>query len=166
MNVENNERNNERVGIILGVFIIVIVIIATTAGCGFYNVLNADDFQKEWGAIGYTVTSDVESEYKDYKITKYMEASKDDVPFTISFYELDDEKEAQKLYKTYKDNLANYLTTSSKNKETTGAVFAKTVAVSDNEYIVISRVKNTIIFIPGLKDFKTTINDMLDHVQY
>ena len=159
------ERKKQNRSILLGILIIVIVIIATT-GCGFYNLLTADDFKKEWGAIGYTVVDTETPEYDTYKRKAYMEASKEDVPFKISFYELENETEAQKLYKKYKDNLVNYLTTSSKNTETTGAVFSKTIAVSDQEYIVISRVKNTIIFIPGLKEHKKIIDDMLEHVKY
>ena len=41
--------------VLLGIIIIVVVIFV--AGCGlFYNLLLKDDFQKHFGALGYTIS--------------------------------------------------------------------------------------------------------------
>ena len=165
MNMDKEEIRKQNRSIMLGIIIIIIVIIAST-GCAFYKSLNADDFKNQFAAIGYTIDKDQEAEYSDYKITSYQEASKEDMPFKVIYYEFENEIEAQKVYQKYKTNLANYLTTSSKNTETTGAVFTKMVATSEGEYIVISRIKNTLIFVPGLKDYKSTIDEMLVNIGY
>lgn len=147
--------------VILGFLMIVVVCLAT--GCGFYNLLEANEFKDQFGALGYTVSN---SEEAAYKTDTYLVATKEDVPYKIEYYEFKEELEAKKVYEKYKDNIVDYITSNSQNKETTGAVFAKTIAVSDNEYIVISRVKNTLIFIAGTKDYANEIDKLLEDIDY
>ena len=148
--------------VLLGIVIIVIVVLAAT-GCAFYNLLKPEDFRNQFGALGYTISDDKTGEYA---AKTYLEASKEDVPFVISYYEFEKEVDAQKTYQNYKKNIVNYITTNSENKETTGAVKSKTVAISEGEYIVISRVKNTLIFIAGTKDYQKQIDKILENLQY
>ncbi len=147
--------------VMLGILIMVVVVLAT--GCGFYNLLESSEFKDHFGALGYTV---VDSEEGKYESQEYLVASKDDVPFKIEYYEFDEEIEAKKVYTKYYDSISEYITSDSKNKETTGAVFSKTVAVSENEYIVISRVKNTLIFISGTNDYSKEIDKLLEDIEY
>ena len=152
----------DRKSILLGILIIIAVVLLT--GCElFYNLVDHEEFKEHFGALGYTVSNDEEGLY-DSK--SYLVASKEDVPFKIEYYEFEDEKDAQKAYKEYKDNIGNYIKTDSKNKETKGAVFTKIVAVSEEEYIVISRVKNTLIVIKGTNDVSEEIDSILEEIRY
>ncbi len=153
---------NNNKSVILGIIIIIVVCIITV-GCGFYNLLKPKDFKEQFGALGYTIS---DKETPKYETDTYLVATKDDVPFKIEYYEFKDESEAKKIYKKYKDSIADYITSDSKNQESTSAVISKIVAVSDNEYIVISRVKNTLIFIAGTKDYKSEIDKLLENVKY
>ena len=147
--------------VLFGILIIVIVSIST--GCVFYNLLDTQEFKEHFGALGYSTTEDVESLYES---KNYVVATKEDVPYKIEFYEFEDEVEARKIYKKYKDNISDYITSDSKNKETTGAVFAKTIAKSENEYIVISRVKNSLIFIVTTNDYQKEVDSLLEDIKY
>jgi hypothetical protein len=147
--------------VLLGILIIVIVIFV--AGCGFYNLLLKDDFQKHFEDLGYTIS---DKEMPPYETKSYLVATKEEVPYKIEYYEFDNEINAKKVYEKYKKNIANYITTDSTNKETTGAVFAKTVAVSTDEYIIISRVKNTLIFIAGTNEYSKDIDKILEDIKY
>ena len=153
-------KNNK--SIIVGILLIVIVCIITV-GCGFYNLLKSKDFKEHFGALGYTIS---DSETPKYETDTYLVATKDDVPFKIEYYEFKEEIDAKKVYKKYCDSIPEYITTDSKNKESTSAVLSKTVAVSDNEYIIISRVKNTLIFIASTKDYKEEIDNLLEGIKY
>lgn len=148
--------------VILGIIIIVVVSLLTT-GCIFYNVLDTSEFKEHFGALGYTTT---DTEKGLYESKTYIVASKSDVPYKIEYYEFNDEIEAKKVYKKYKDSIADYITSESKNLETTGAVFSRTIAESDNEYIAICRVKNTLIFIVGTQDFQSEIEKLLEDIKY
>ncbi len=148
--------------IVLGILLIVIVCVITV-GCGFYNLLEPKDFKEHFGALGYTISDKEEAKYE---ADTYLVATKDDIPYKIEYYEFKNEKEAKNAYKNYYDSISVYITTDSKNKETSNAVFTKTVAVSDNEYIIISRVKNTLIFIATTKDYQTEIDTLLKDIKY
>ncbi len=148
--------------IIAGIAIIVMVCIITT-GCMFYNVIDKEEFNKHFTALGYTIS---DTEEAKYEADTYLVATKEDVPYKIEYYEFKNEVEAQKAYKNYKDHIVDYITTNSENQETTGAVFSKTVAVSTDEYITISRVKNTLIFIAGTKEYREDIDNILKDIKY
>lgn len=147
--------------VIFGIIIIVVVSLAT--GCIFYNLLDTEEFEEYFAAVGYKI-NDTEEGLYDSKT--YVVATKDDVPYKIEYYEFEEEVEAKKIYKKYYDSIADYITSDSENVETTGAVFAKTVAVSQNEYIVISRVKNTLIFIAATKEYQSEIDTLLEDIKY
>ena len=153
--------NLKNKSIILGILIVVVVSLA--AGCGFYNLLKSEDFKNHFSALGYTIS---DTEEPKYETDTYLVASKEDEPFKIEYYEFDTEINAKKAYEKYKKSISEYITSDSKNEETTGAVFSKTIAVSENEYIVISRVKNTIIFIAGTKDYQNVIDTLLKDIEY
>lgn len=148
--------------VILGIIIIVVVCLVTT-GCMFYNLLDTQEFKDHFGALGYTVTDSDEGLYES---NSYVVATKEDVPYKIEYYEFEDEISTKKAYEKQIDAIANYITSDSENKRTDGAVFSKTVAVSEKEYIIISRVKNTMIFIAGTKEYQQEIDNFLEDIKY
>lgn len=148
--------------IILGIIIILVTCFLTT-GCIFYNLLSSTDFKDHFSAIGYEVS---DTETTTFEYDNHLVAKKDDVPFKIEYYNFVDDIAAQKAYKVMKEDLPNLITTNSKDQETTGNIMAKYVCVSDNEYIVISRVKNTIIFINGTNDYSSEIDNILTDIKY
>ncbi len=152
---------NSKKSILLGLLIIVVVIIAT--GCVFYNALDPEDFKKHLGALGYTINTELEPKYES---KTYLVAEKTDVPYKVEYYSFDDDINAKKVYTKYKDSIGDYITTDSKNNESSNNVFSRTIAVSDNEYIVISRVRNTVIFISGTNDYAEEIDKLIEDIKY
>lgn len=147
--------------IVLG--LLIIVVSCLTTGCLFYNYLEPGDFKDQFSARGYTVTKVDEADYEAKYISK---ATKEDVPYEVLYYQFDNEKDAKKAYKDYKDNLSNLITTNSKDTESNGAVLSKYVCKSENEYIIISRVKDTLIFINTTKDYQNEVDEILEDIQY
>ena len=147
--------------IFLGIALVLVMLFVT--GCVFYNLLDAAEFKNHFSALGYTIS---DTETADYEADKYLVAYKEDVPYKIEYYEFDTDINAKKVYEKYKKNIANYITSNSENKETTGAIMGKIVAVSEKEYIIISRVKNTLIFINGTNEYADEINKILDEIEY
>lgn len=154
---------NNKKSVLLGIIIVIVVSIVTTGCSLFYNLVEANEFKDHFGALGYTVS---DSEEGLYESVSYVVASKEDVPYKVEYYEFEDEISTKKAYEKQIDSIANYITTDSENKRTDGAVFSKTVAVSEEEYIIISRVKNTMIFIAGTKDYQNEIDSFLEDIKY
>ena len=149
--------------VLLGIILLVVGILAS--GC-MYSSLNAKDFKEHFGALGYTV-SDKETPEFDTG-TSYQVATKEDVPYKFVYYEFDEEVEAKKVYEKYKEdnNIRKYITSKSNNNETYGALFARTVVKSENEYIVISRLRKTIIFVATTKEYTNEVDAILKEIGY
>lgn len=147
--------------VLLGVLIVVVTCLTT--GCIFYNYVDPTEFKEQFSARGYTVEKIDKADYEAEYISK---ATKEDVPYEIIYYEFATDADAKKAYKSYKDSLPNLITSDSKDTETTGNVISKYICKSDNEYIVISRVKNSLIFINTTLDYQSEIDEILEDIEY
>ncbi len=143
-------------------FIGIIIICLVTTGCLFYNVLDSDDFKKNFQDLGYTITDNNEPKYD---ADTSLVASKGD-SYNIEYYEFKNETEAKIAYQNYKKNISSYITADAQNNETTGAVFSKMLTESPNEFIAVSRVKNTLIFIKSTPNEKNNIINLLKDIRY
>ncbi len=150
-----------KISILIGVLIILGVCLFTT-GCG-YKSINTEEFKNHFSALGFTIS---ETEEAPYESKTYVVAKKDDLPFNIEYYEFEDETSAKKVFKKYFDNIASYITSTSENSRTQGSQIDKDVSVSDNEYIIISRVKKTLIFIVGPKEYSEQIDKFVEDINY
>ncbi len=143
--------------------ILVLVISLLTVGCSFFKMIDSKEFGEHFEALGYKIDNSAEALY-DAKT--YLVATKEDVPYKIEYYEFENDVDAKKVYKNYYDRIADYITSTSKNQEQSGNLMNKTVAVSEKEYIVISRVRESLIFIAGTNDYANEINDLLTDIGY
>lgn len=147
--------------VILGV--IIVLVTCLTTGCIFYNYLEPKDFKEQFSARGYTVEKIEEADYEADYISR---ATKEDVPYEVLYYQFDTETDAKKAYKDYKKNLSNVITSDSKDVESKSSVLSKYVCKSDKEYIIISRVKNSLIYISSTVEYENEINEILEDIKY
>lgn len=143
--------------------IIIVLVTCLTTGCIFYNYLEPKDFKEQFSARGYTVEKIDKADYEADYISK---ATKEDVPYEVLYYQFATESDAKKAYKEYKSNLSNIITSDSKDVESKSSVLSKYVCKSDKEYIIISRVKNSLIYISTTVEYENEINDILTDIKY
>ncbi len=151
----------EKLSILIGILIIVGVCLFT-AGCGFKSI-DTEEFKNHFSALGFTIS---ENEEAPYESKTYVVASKEDLPFKIEYYEFEKDTDAKKVFKNYNDNITKYITSDSKNSKTQGTQMQKNVSVSDNEYLVFSRVKKTLIIIIGTKEYSEEIDKYVEEIGY
>lgn len=148
--------------IIVGLIGVLLVCLITT-GCLFKKPLDKDEFKSHFEDLNYSV---IEGDNARYEAETYYIARKEDVPFEVEYYNFKNETDAKKAYQDYKSNITDFITAKADNNETTGSTFAKIVTESENEYIVISRVKNTVIFILGTPKNSEEIDEILKDIKY
>ena len=147
--------------ILLG--LIIIVVTCLTTGCLFYNYLEPNDFKEQFSARGYTVEKIDKADYEADYISK---ATKEDVPYEVLYYQFESESDAKKAYKSYKENLSNIITSDSSDVESKSSVLSKYECKSDNEYIIISRVKDTLIYVSTTVEYEKELDDILEDIRY
>ncbi len=148
--------------IIVGLVGVLLICLITT-GCLFRKPLDKDEFKSHFEDLKYSV---IEGDNARYEAEAYYIARKEDVAFEVEYYNFKNETEAKKAYQDYKSNITDFITAKAENNETTGSTFSKIVTESENEYIVVSRVKNTIIFILGTPENSEDIDTILKDIKY
>ena len=147
--------------VILG--IVIVLVTCLTTGCLFYNYLEPTDFKDQFSARGYKVEKTSQENSKAEYISK---ATKDDVPYEVYYYQYKNEKDAKAAYKEFKNNLSSIITSDSKDTEAKSSVLSKYICKSDKEYIVISRVKDTLIYVSTTVDYEKSVNEILEDLKY
>lgn len=143
--------------------IVIIFVTCLTTGCIFYNYLEPSDFKDQFSARGYTVEK---TEQENTKATYISKATKEDVPYEVYYYQYKSESDAKEAYKEFKKNLSNIITSDSKDTESKSSVLSKYICKSDNEYIVISRVKDTLIYVSTTVEYEKSVNEILEDLEY
>ena len=129
----------------------------------FDNSMTPEEFKNHLAALGYEVTE--QTSPVDNTLT-YMVATKSDVTYNVEYFDFKNEVEAKKYYKSLKKNLINYITSTTQDSETNGNIFSKQISISETDYVVISRIKKTLIFIDGTSDFQSDIESLLKKLKY
>ena len=141
-------------------FIICILLIITLNGCGKKESLNKDTFYNELSALGFGVV-DVTGQMEDKSVKTLYTANNGKYQF--EFYVFDNSENALNAFNGNKD----YLTQKKgKEKEITKEEYNKFISVKDNEYNVIVRLKETLIFTSINSEYKKDFEKVLSDIGY
>lgn len=142
-------------GIITGIFLITIAIVLI--GFFSFKALNPKEFYSLFNSFGYLVENKID---KDYSSNNHLIAMKDDLPFNVEYYSFDDEIDAKNTYEKIKKSIRI------NKKETVSSLASKLIAESNNKYIVVSRIRNTIMYVLGDEEHKEQINSIFKNINY
>ena len=131
--------------------IIAVVILVVIGGVIFVNLnkekasITASSFYTTMSQKGYSV-QDSTSQYSEYDYVKqvYIAVSKD-YSYQIEFYELLDASAETSV------GLKNY---------------SKYTLSSNGQYMVVSKINNTVIYVKVDDDYKNTVKDILEELGY
>lgn len=141
----------------------IIAIILCTSGCGNKTPINTNTFASVLGSKEYEIV-DLSKQYSSNQNIKNVIIAKNVKNYQIEFYTLSDEETAMNLYN---ENYANFQSVNSSSQiKKSGDNYSKYTLTTDNYYLVVSRVANTLIYIeaPILeKDFIDSILKELDY---
>ena len=128
-------------------------------GCGNKNILSIKDFSKSMEKLGYKV-EDVTDKVDDNNILSYYVASRKDYSYQIEYCGFDNTDSAIKYYR---EKLKKY--TNSKGNQLNNKKNKETFYINGN-YIIISRVKNVVMFTYAEKKYKDEINHTFGKLKY
>lgn len=141
-------------------FIICILLIITLSGCGNKEALSKDTFYNELSNLGFSVV-DVTEQMEDENIKTLYTANNGKYQF--EFYIFDKKENALTAYKSNRDYLKQK---NGKEKEIEKENYNKFTSTIDNEYSVVVRNDNTLIFASINKEFKNDIEKVLSKIGY
>ena len=141
-------------------FIICILLVIALSGCGNKDALNKDTFYTELTNLGFGVM-DVTSQIEDKNIKTIYTANNGKYQF--EFYIFDKKENALAAYKSNRDYLKQK---KGKEKEIEKENYNKFTFTIDNEYSVVVRKDDTLIFASINEEFKNDIEKVLSKIGY
>ena len=159
--------------IVVAVVVAVIVaIVGVIIGITFVNLnkektsITASSFYTTMSQKGYSV-QDASSQFSDYNYVKqaYIAASKD-LSYQIEFYELLDDSYATSFYNNNKSIFESSKGNASAETSVGLKNYSKYTLSSNGEYMVVSRIDNTVIYVKVDDSYKDTVKAILDELGY
>lgn len=117
--------------------------------------ISATEFKKIMEEKDFEIIDAKENQFKDYDYVKraYV-ALEEDYDYKIEFYKLDEEDDAISFYKTNKEIFEDSKGSASVEKNISMGNNSKYTLKTSDEYKVVSRIENTVIYIDVDKNMK------------
>ncbi len=152
--------------------IIAVVILVVIGGVIFVNLnkekasITASSFYTTMSQKGYSV-QDSTSQYSEYDYVKqvYIAVSKD-YSYQIEFYELLDDSYATSFYNNNKSIFESSKGNASAETSVGLKNYSKYTLSSNGQYMVVSKINNTVIYVKVDDDYKNTVKDILEELGY
>lgn len=146
----------------LGLLLCILVLFVLT-GCGKKEVLTTEKFEEVLTKEGFSVT-DVTSVLDDKTIKSVLTANNG--IYQIEFYVTGNDKRAKEIYESNRNAFKENETKSSKQKEISKTDYEKYTFELENQYQVIIRNKNTMVYASLNSDNKKSLNKIIDKLNY
>lgn len=151
----------KRYFILLG---LVICLILTGCGGGRKEVKSTSDFNTIASNNGFTVNDNMSTYSGNDYITEAMIATTSDITIEMVIY--DSMENANKVQEGQIDSFNLLKSTGASEKKDKGENYYKYFLISNNYYMVSSRVDNTLIFCKTLLTNKEEVDKVLDELGY
>ncbi len=146
----------------IGLLLSILLLFGLT-GCGKKEVITAEKFEEALTSEGFSVT-DITSAIDDKTIKSVLTANNG--VYQIEFYVTEDDKRAKEIYENNRDAFKENKTKSAREKETNKKDYEKYTFELENQYQVVIRNKNTMVFASINSDGKKSLNKIIDKLNY
>ena len=148
--------------IILGVVSFMMMFLLT--GCGSKKVISTETFKSTAESNGYTVT-DVSAQYAQYDFVKEATVAQQK-GFQIEFYMLSDKENAESMFNTNKTTFEGYKGSTATEASANMSNYSSYTLNSSGYYMHLCRVDNTLLYVRVEKDYKDTVNKIINELGY
>lgn len=130
------------------------------------TTLTQDQFISKLESKGFLANDDSEQFMQYDYITSVAVASPSDLSYQIQFFTFLDESYAQKFYETNKSTFSRSAYSDSPSVRTSGTGFDKFTVTTSNEFMEVSRIQNTCIYLKVDKAYKDDVKKVLKSLGY
>lgn len=130
------------------------------------TTLTQDQFISKLENKGFLANDDSEQFMQYDYITSVAVASPSDLSYQIQFFTFLDESYAQKFYETNKSTFSRLASSDSPSVRTSGTGFDKFTVTTSNEFMEVSRIQNTCIYLKVDKAYKDDVKKALKSLGY
>ena len=147
--------------LLLGIFMLLLL---TGCGGGTHEVKSISDFETAAKNNGFTVVNNKDSYDEVNYIIDAVKATTSDIVIEMIVY--DNADDAEKVLEEHIKSFNLLKSTGAAEKKQTGDNYHKYFLISNNYYMVSSRIDNTLIFCKTLVTNKESVDKVLDELGY
>ncbi len=147
--------------------LVLFISVITLSGCGKKEALTYGQFYSRMSDKGFVLTN-VGSQFENYKaISKAYVARSKELTYQIEFYELTSDENAVSFFDNNKRIFEESLGSVVKSKVSiNGKNYSKFTANSNGYYMLVSRVKNTVVFARVDEKYAKEVKDIIKGLGY
>lgn len=144
-----------------------VVIVSIFTGCQNKVTITSDFFKSTLESKGYQL-SDITEEYDDYGIQTevLMAVDSEEINVEFQFHQMIGEEEAQTRFYDNKKFWDEKEGERSRCTELSAANYDKYTLQIDGEYVVFSRVADTLIIVHTSSEYRDEVKEILDSIGY
>lgn len=159
--------------IVIAVIIVVLLTGCVIGGLFLKNIINkekdpitVEEFKSTMQNKGYTII-DAKNQFANYDyIQNAYIAMSGDKQYQIEFYKISDENYANNFYENNKSKFESSESSSNSTTNIKMKNYAKYTLQANGEYMVVSRIKDTVIYIKVDVSYKEQVQDVLKEIGY
>jgi len=140
-----------------------LVVLTFLTGCTNKTPITGDEFKVSMEENGYTIYETDDFSNIDSILGVYI-AKKNDSQ--IEFYQMDSVDYAKDFYENNEGILETMTGSASFNSKINMANYSKCTFLYDDEYYIVSRIEDSVIYVSGTSDDKDEINKILEDLGY
>lgn len=144
--------------------LIIFMFLFTLTGCASKDKITYSDFEKLFNEE-YSVMSVTDKVNSEDVISAYV-ALKNNNEYQIEFYLIENEIDTKVIYESNYNNVIKNKNDNSVIKEKEGYNYIKFTMYDLDNYYVISRVENTLIYVNASAQYKDEIEYLLKKIDY
>ena len=145
------------------IVVLIILITIFMTGCVTRESLKSNEFKAMIEKRGFTVLDKTTTKINQ-SIKKYYIATNKQQTYSIEYYELDSEMDAQGIYLKYKESMV--ATGAQVSTEMNLGNSSKYADNFNGRYRVASRISNTLIWIDAKREYQEEIKALLKEIGY
>ena len=142
---------------------IMVMSVFSLTGCGSKTALTSDEFNKILGDEGFAIT-DVTSQMEDSNIE--VIAAANNGKYQLEYHVYKTNEAAKKAYDGNEKSFKSYKKSNSKEKEIQTSSYDKYTLELSDEYKVISRIDNKLVYASISLEYKKDLDKLLDKLGY
>ncbi len=151
---------------IFTVFAVCMVLVLMLTGCKSKTAITTDTFKTTMSEQGFTVV-DGKEQYAEFDYILEVYAAVDSTQsYQIEFYQCTDETSARAMYENSKARFEEQHKSASVHTAVSVGNHSEFRMLADGEYILISQIDDTFLFVHTTAEYKDAVNDIADALGY
>lgn len=145
--------------------IVCLLAVITLSGCMKKDVITTEKFKSEATELGYNIY-DITDQFGDYEYVKEVTIAMKNNDYQVEFYVFESDKDAKQAFERNKEFFDSQKEGTYSDGQKNMVNYSTYRVSSNNEYMYVSRVENTLLYLHIPDTYKKEATTLIDKLGY